>query len=97
VPRLVAAVALAVVLVWANGTLWRSYVWRLEYLALDGSRILPWFAGLGLRVLLCAALAVVAILALPQAWVPVVAALAGALVVVAPHLGRRPHPIAERR
>jgi hypothetical protein len=96
-PRLGAALAVGVVLVWANGALWRRYVWRLEYREIDGSRILPWFSGLALRMALCLALATLAVLALPQAWVPGVAALAGALVVVAPHLGRRPHPIAERR
>jgi hypothetical protein len=96
-PRLGAALALGVVLLWADGALWRRYLWRLEYRAIDGARILPWFAGLVLRVGLCLALATLAVLALPQAWVPGVAALAGALVVVAPHLGRRPHPIAARR
>jgi hypothetical protein len=96
-PRVLAAIALGVVALWANGSLWRRYVWQLEWRAIDGAPILPWVSGLALRVALCAALAVLAILAVPGAWVPVVAALAAVLVVVAPHLGRRPHPLAERR
>jgi hypothetical protein len=96
-PRIALAVGVGVVLLWANTSLWRRYLWALEWKAVEGQRILPWFVGFALRVVVAVALAVVCVVAAPGAWVVVTAALAAVVVIVAPHLGLRPHPITERR
>jgi hypothetical protein len=96
-PRVGVVVAIGVTLLWANTALWRRYSWALEWKAIEGTRILPWFVGFALRVVVASALAAVWVVATPEVWVAVAAALAAILVIAAPHLGLRPHPIAERR
>jgi hypothetical protein len=97
IPRIAVAAAIGVLLLWANTSLWRRYLWALEWKAIEETPILPWFSGLAVRILVAAALATLCVVAAPVTGVAVGAALAAALVTIAPYLGLRPHPLPERR
>lgn len=88
-----AALGGAVVLLWSNGALWRSFLERTSWDESGRPTPRTWLGGYLLRILLviCGALLVA-----DPFW-SVVTALAGALAVVAPGLGRLPRVLPERR
>jgi hypothetical protein len=83
----------AVVLLWANGALWRAFLQRSSWDESGRPTPRTWLVGYLLRILLVIS---GALLVVGPLW-SVVTALAGVLAVVAPALGRLPRVLPERR
>ena len=87
------ALAVVVVLVWANGALWRAFLARASWTTGEQAPQRNWLVGYLLRILLV----VSGVLLVADPIWSVVTALAGALAIVAPALGRLPRVLPERR
>jgi hypothetical protein len=101
VAAVVIIVAIAIVGLWVNGTLWSAHVSRTSWSSTGDATHGVWVTGLVVRALLVAALWLVLFRAADPgglAWLAPAAAVAALLVVVvAPYLGRVPRVVPERR
>ncbi|WP_411698476.1 hypothetical protein [Conyzicola sp.] len=93
--RAVVAVVVGIVALWANGSLWRAWVEKVEWAPPGTTARRVWIGGFVLRTVLLGGLwwALGGPAVIPPGW----AALAAVVVLVLPQVGRLPRVLPERR